>query len=182
MKLSLLRAFRSLGKRRQTRTNLGLARKTRLGVERLEERAVPTANINNLTFPIYNGLHQTGLLHITQENFVNRTVSDVLMHYATFSGVLTDYAFGMNVPVAGQLTPLGKWDRISFSGSASNGLKSESVLFKGWASEPNVFPKTELTGSLTQNYHELFFSRLGLYGKDWSTTTYVDSFGSPVVY
>ena len=173
MKELLLSAFGTLGKRRQTRSNFGLAGKTQLGVERLEERAVPTANINNLAFPIYDGaMHQIGLLYITQENFNNHT----------FAGVLTDYAFGMNVGVTGQLTPLGAWDRISFSGSASNGFQSESVSFNGYVSEPNVLPKTELTGTLNQSYHELFFSQLGLYWKDWSTSTYEVSFGSPVVY
>jgi hypothetical protein len=173
MKVPLLSAFRSLGERLQTRRNSGLAGKTRLGVERLEERAVPTANINNLVFPIYDAtMHQTGLLHITQENFNTKT----------FAGVLTDYAFGMSVGVTGQLTPLGSWDRISFSGSASNGFQSESVSFKGYVSEPHVLPQTELSGSLTQSYHELVFSRFSLYWKNWSTTTYEVSFGSPVVY
>ena len=141
MKLSLRNLFRGLNGSAAAQTSpRPPVKKTRLQVERLEERDVPTTNVLWYNFPIYNAAHvQTGNLFISTET-----------SSGGITGTFSDFSQGINFNVTGQLKYLGGgWDTMDFSGSGGNVLNYEWVDFNGYVTE-NSPPWME--GTLTQTY------------------------------
>jgi hypothetical protein len=113
---------------------------TRLHVEQLEERAVPTINLLDYKFVMPGA----GTFHATWENFVT----------GAFKGDFVDAKTGIDVAVAGKLTHLsGHWDAITFHGDGYKPLESEHVNFAGYLSEgqqlDEIIPPT-MEGVLTE--------------------------------
>ena len=169
MKLSLRNLFQGLngGAAAQTSPRPS-AKKTRLQVERLEEREVPTANIFGYNFPIYNAAHvQTGDLYIATE--INGTIT----------GTFWDFSQGINFGVKGQLKYIGSgWDTMQFSGSGGNVLNYEWVNFNGYVTEN---PLHWMEGTLSQTYQDWGGSPWGGW-QTWSTSTFEYSLGRPPIY
>lgn len=174
MKCFLRNLFRSLTDGANDRASRR-PRTTRLQVEHLERRLVPTANLSNLSFPISNSQGTLlGTLAITSETFGAR-------HTAQFSGTFYEDIgnHAISIPISGTLeqaritfkqggtTYLG-WDSISFQGSTplsnTNPGYGGSVSFKGTVSDSG--PET-LSGTLVQNFAESFGDTLGW----WSQTS-----------
>jgi hypothetical protein len=169
MKLFLRNLFKGPNGRGAARTSPRPSLKTRLEVERLEGRELPTANIAFYTFPIYNAAHvKTGDLYVSLED----------VSKGKFWGTFEDFSSGLNIPVSGQLKYVGSgWDTMTFQGSGGNFFSNESVNFtNGWVTENSPH---WMEGWLSETYQVWVWP----YGyKTWSTSTYEVSLGSPPLY
>jgi hypothetical protein len=166
MNLSLRNLFTGVNGHAPVRTYTRPALRTRLQVERLEGRELPTAMIAFYNFPIYNAAHvKTGDLYISKEIG------------GQFWGTFWDFSRGLNFTVSGQLKQVtSSWDTMTFQGSGGFPFNYESVQFNGWMTE--IYPHW-MVGTLTQNY-QAWVSPYGL--RIWSTSTYEVSLGSPPIY
>jgi hypothetical protein len=151
MNLSLRNLFRTRSGRAPARTSPRSARTTRLEVEALEERAVPTMNLKGYVFPMPGAT-------LSVSNEIGNT----------FWGTFADATSGINVPVTGQLAPLGppQLDAMHFGGMAQKGLETEQVVFNGQLHEG---PSPLMMGQLTEHY--------ALPIAMWTTTRFVESYG-----
>jgi hypothetical protein len=168
MKLFSRNLFKGANGRAAARTSPRPSLKTRLQVERLEGREVPTANIAFYNFPIYNAAHvKTGDLYVSNEN----------LSTGQFSGTFEDFSRGLNIAVTGQLKYVGSgWDTMTFQGSGGTFFNHESVNFNGWVTENSLH---WMEGTLSQTYQVWVWP----YGyRTWSTATYEVSLGSPPLY
>ena len=166
MNLSLRNLFGGRTGRSPARSTARPAGASRLTVERLEERTVPTVNL----IPYHFNLPNAGTLKVTSENFLT----------GTFNGTFTDSHSGIRVAVAGQLTPVGgNWDRMTFQGSGRAWLEGETVRFNGWLNEGQaldvVIPPT-VEGDLTESY-VLFISPYPNQDPHWSSTSWEMAYG-----
>jgi hypothetical protein len=163
MKLSLWNLF---GRRagRSARNVSRRARTVRLQVESLEERAVPTANLANVDFPIFMGTvpgGPVGMLHIKSEN----------LSTGQFNGVFQDFTRNYLVPINGQVKQISAVsDSMTFQGTATriytDGIfTSDSIYFNGQVSEAN-----DLTHVMVGKVQQEFF---GLGG--WFTETTLET-------
>jgi hypothetical protein len=169
MKLSLRNLFQGLDGSAAAQTSPRPAvKKTRLEVERLEERDVPTANILWYNFPIYNGAQvQTGDLFISTETA------------GTFTGTFWDFSQGINFGVSGHLKYLGAgWDTMNFSGSGGTFLNYEWVNFNGFVTENSPH---WMEGTLSQTHQQWGGGPLGGW-QTWSTSTFETSLGRPPIF
>ena len=170
MNLTLLNLFGGRAGRSAARSPARPTGGARLSVERLEDRAVPTADLLGYYFTLPNA----GTLHVTNVNFQNNFLTE------TFKGTFTDSHSGIVCQVSGQWTPVvGNWDRFSFQGSGHAWLEGETVQFDGWLNEGQALdvvipPKVE--GYLTEN-HVLFISPFPGQDPHWSTTSWEMAYG-----
>src|SRR5262249_32837792 len=86
-------------------------------------------------------------------------------------GKFHDMTTAMDIPVKGQLSPLGppKLDAMSFHGSATMGALTEQVVFNGEFFEG---PPPLMVGQLTEHY--------ALPIAMWTTNRVVESYGRPL--
>jgi hypothetical protein len=169
MSLSFRNLFKGLGGRAAARTSPRPSLKTRLQVERLEGRELPTAMIAFYNFPIYNAAQvKTGNLYISNE----------IPSTGQFWGTFEDLSQGLNIAVTGQLKQISSsWDTMTFKGSGGSVFNNESVNFTGWVTENSLH---WMEGTLTQTYQSYCWP-LGGY-RIWSTSTFEVSLGSPPLY
>jgi hypothetical protein len=134
MNLSLRNLFRTRTGRAAAPPSRRPDQTTRLEVEALEERAVPTISLKGYLFPMPNAT-------LTVSNQIG----------STFWGTFHDATSGFNVPVSGQLAPLGppKLDAIHFGGAVSVGFEAEQVVFNGELYEG---PPPLMMGQLAEHY------------------------------
>jgi hypothetical protein len=160
MNLSLRHLLGRPTRRSATQSTARPAAPSRLTVERLEERSVPTVNL----IPYHFNLPNAGTLQVTAQNFLT----------GTFQGTFADSHSGATIPVSGRLTHVsGNWDSMAFvgSGRVGLGLELEDVHFNGWLNEgqalDEIIPPT-MEGVLTEN----FYLYLGPYSRpqSWSTS------------
>jgi hypothetical protein len=140
MKLSLRNLLRRRSDRGLARRSTRPAKTTRLDVEQLQDRVVPSfINVLPYTF----NLPGAGPVHFTSENFATGAIA----------GTFHDLSSGINVAVAGQLTALGpRVDKIVFVGAGSKPLEHETVNFVGEVVDYRPFAPEMMSGVLTENY------------------------------
>jgi hypothetical protein len=133
MKWSLCNLFRNSTSRAAAPIAGCSARTTRLEVESLEDRAVPTMNLTGYSFSM-----PAASLYVSQEIGTQ------------FWGSFFDAKSGIAIPVTGQLNPIGnQLDAMSFHGSGMKGLESEQVVFNGKLHEG---PAPLMFGQVTERY------------------------------
>ena len=128
MKLSLRNLFRNLTGRGTARKRSRPTLTTRLQVEQLEQRLVPTVDLSNMEISFGFG---KGTLFVQGEQIQGGQ--------ATFWGGFED-PNGHWIPIKGQLQQMGSWDQMTFKGSAWQWGVGESVNFNGWVNEANLKP------------------------------------------
>jgi hypothetical protein len=184
----LLNLFRKLASRKEVRG----AKKTRLQLEQLDERAVPGGVTPAFSWAIYNSAGaQMGQLYLDGPPVINQPA---------FSGVFQDSSSGLSVDVNGSLTPIYKWvnvgghlrqmytglDNIQFSGSISEGAgrwyEYESLNFTGTYTDPvvtnNLFTfQPTLNGTWTENN----YGWDGIYYWHWNPTIQEVTTGSYIL-
>ena len=171
MKLTLRNLLGHCAGRSAARSTARPAEMTRLKVERLEDRAVPTADLLGYYFTLPNA----GTLHVTNVNFQNNFLTE------TFKGTFTDSHSGIVCQVSGQCSniPGGNLDLFSFHGSGGAWLEGETVKFSGWLVEiqiPRVAIPAWIKGRLTEN-HVLFISPFPGQDPHWSSTSWEMAYG-----
>jgi hypothetical protein len=143
MKLSLLKLLKNLTGRGAAQARCRPDRTTRLHVEQLEARLVPTVNLANMEIGFGFG---KGTLFVQTEQINGGQ--------ATFQGGFED-PNGHWIPIKGQLQQMGNWDQMTFKGSAWQWGSTESVNFNGWVNEANLKPSlggTWAEGTLSETY------------------------------
>jgi hypothetical protein len=143
MKLSLRNLFRNLTGRGTARKRSRPTLTTRLQVEQLEQRLVPTVDLSNMEISFGFG---KGTLFVQGEQTQGGQT--------TFWGGFED-PNGAWIPIKGQLQQMGSWDQMTFWGSAWQHLvkHGESVNFNGWVNEANLKPSlggTWVWGTLSE--------------------------------
>jgi hypothetical protein len=142
MKLSLSNLVGKLTGRGSARTSRRRTQTSRLHVEQLDQRLVPTVNLANKLI----GFGNVGTLFVYSETINGSS--------ANFSGGFEDGS-GHWIPVTGHLQQQGAWDQMTFHGGISNFVTSESVKFNGWVNEPSlnkVLGGTVAEGTLTEDF------------------------------
>jgi hypothetical protein len=161
MQVSLRNLLQYLTRRGAARPSSRPARTTRLQVEQLEQRLVPTVNLANMEIGFGFG---KGTLFVQTEQINGGQ--------ATFQGGFED-PNGNWIPIKGQLQQVGNWDQMTFQGSHYNWGIGESVNFNGWVNEANLKPflgGTQVEGTLSETYS-------WLWGRSQETTTsWVDGY------
>jgi hypothetical protein len=143
MKRSLRNLLRNLTGHGPARTASRPAPNVRPQIEGLEQRLVPTVNLSGKEIGFGAGV---GVLFVQNETINGGT--------ATFSGGFED-ASGHWIPVNGQLTQMGSWDKMTFQGGITNFVTSENVNFNGWVNEASlnqILGGTYAEGTLTEDY------------------------------
>ena len=143
MNLSLRNLLHNLTGRGTARKRSRPTPTTRLQVEQLEQRLVPTVNLANMEIGFGFG---KGTLFVQGEQIQGGQ--------ATFWGGFEDPS-GHWIPITGQLQQMGSWDQMSFKGSAWQWGSTESVNFNGWVNEANLKPSlggTWAEGTLSETY------------------------------
>jgi hypothetical protein len=136
------------------------AKTTRLEVEQLQDRVVPS--IINLA-PNFN-MPGAGTLHVTGE-----------LPSGAFWGTFHDASSNINVPVSGQLTSIApNADKIVFSGAAANPFERETVSFVGEVVDYRPIAPELMSGMLTENY---WINLPGLPPLHWTHTSPERAFG-----
>jgi hypothetical protein len=156
MKQLLMSLIAGVNKFGNTAKPAARRRTTQLQVEKLEERAVPTANLTNTMVPFGNGT----LYVNTQKG-------------TAITGYFYDNNTHQDIQVTGSLMPGAKGvDQVQFQGSYGSPVTGEeSVSFKGTFNEAT----RNMTGALTE-----VFSRLGGFSHGHHYTGYVETLSSNV--
>jgi hypothetical protein len=139
------------------------AKTTRLEVERLQDRIVPT--IINLV-PLNFTMPGAGTLHVSTE-----------LPTGAFWGTFHDVNSNWDIPVVGQLTSLGpRTDNIVFHGAAAKPQlgERETVSFVGEVVDYRPAAPELMTGTLTENY---WLDLPGIPPLHWAVTRPEEAFG-----
>jgi len=143
MKLSLHNLYQFFAGRGAVRKRSRPTLTTRLQVEQLEQRLVPTVDLSNMEIGFGFG---KGTLFVQGEQTQGGQT--------TFWGGFED-PNGAWIPIKGQLQQMGSWDQMTFKGSAQQGAFGESVNFNGWVNEAilkQLLGGTWVEGTLSETF------------------------------